>query len=47
MTVYEISKDINEPSKLVINVIEKLLKSGDIEKYKNQPLRFSKTIKLL
>ena len=35
MTVDEISKDINEPSKLVKNVIEKLLKSGDIEKHKN------------
>lgn len=46
MTVNEISKEINEPSKLLKNIIEKLVKSGDIEKHKNRPLRFSKTIKL-
>lgn len=46
MTVDEISKEINEPSKLLKNTIEKLVKSGDIEKYKNRPLRFSKVIKL-
>jgi len=46
MTVNEISKEINEPSKLLKNTIEKLVKSGDIEKHKNRPLRFSKTIKL-
>ena len=47
MTIDEISKDINEPSKLVKNAIEKLLKSGNIEKHKNRPLRFSKTVKLI
>ena len=41
-----ISKEINEPLRLVKNTIEKLVKSGDIEKHKNRPLRFSKTIKL-
>ena len=46
MTVDEISKEINEPLRLVKNIIEKLVKSGDIEKHKNRSLRFSKTIKL-
>ena len=46
MTVDEISKEINEPLRLVKNTIEKLVKSGDIEKHKNRPLRFSKVIKL-
>ena len=47
MAVDEISKEINEPLRLVKNTIEKLVKSGDIEKHKNRPLRFGKVIKTI
>lgn len=46
LTLQEIAEKLNETQNLIKKTIDELIKSGDVEKHKNRPLRFSKTIKL-
>jgi len=46
LTVKEIAEKLEETENIVKKIIDDLLKSGDIEKHPNRPLRFSKSTKL-
>lgn len=46
LTLKEIAEKLEETQDMVKKTIDELLKSGDVKKHQNRPLRFSKTIKL-
>jgi len=46
LTVKEIAENLKETQNIIKKTIDELLKSGDVEKHTNRPLRFSKATKL-
>lgn len=46
LTIKEMAEKLNETQKDIKKIIDKFLKSGDVDKHKNRPLKFSKAMKL-
>lgn len=46
LTIKELSEKLNSTQKEIKKIIDGLLKTGDVEKHRNRPLKFSKVAKL-